>query len=438
MTTQPRVEPAAVEGEPKRRRLLLIDRASWTLIDQGAVSLGNFLLNVLLARHLVPGDYGTFALFLGAIFALRAVDYSLISYPLSVQLCAAPRDEHASLLGNTVLLAAALSVGLLVLLVLGTALFGAWDILVPAGVCYVSWQAQETTRRCLLADFRYRAAVTGDAISYGGQAALVGVLAWMGSLTLPLAIYAMSAAFVAGALAHTAKLQFARPKLATARTLSREYFSLGKWSLINYELVLLRIQLFAWTLAGVAGAAATASFQAALNIAGLMNPIIFGIGNAIPQAAAQAYLSGGIPSAVRAARGYTLFGLPLIIVICAGGLLAPELLLRLLYGGASPYLDAALSVELLVLAGALEYVAEMISKTLLGLQRGGLAFVVNVVGIVAAVLALPLIIPMGVVGACLALAIANLVRMIAAMVAIAWLMTRERSREHYQQAAIAP
>ena len=88
---------------------LLIERASWTLVDQGVVSCGNFLLNVLLARTLSEEDYGEFALFLGAIFILRTIDYSLISYPLSVRLCVASDEERAGLLGNTILLAAALS-----------------------------------------------------------------------------------------------------------------------------------------------------------------------------------------------------------------------------------------------------------------------------------------------------------------------------------------
>jgi O-antigen/teichoic acid export membrane protein len=52
---------------------LLIERASWTLVDQGVVSFGNFLLNVLLARTLSEEDYGEFTLFLGAIFILRTI-----------------------------------------------------------------------------------------------------------------------------------------------------------------------------------------------------------------------------------------------------------------------------------------------------------------------------------------------------------------------------
>ena len=84
-----------------------LSRASWTLVDQCVVSGGNFLLNVLLARTLSQDDYGEFALFLGAIFLLRTIDYSFIYYPLSVQLCVVDDEERPRLLGNTAVLAVA-------------------------------------------------------------------------------------------------------------------------------------------------------------------------------------------------------------------------------------------------------------------------------------------------------------------------------------------
>jgi O-antigen/teichoic acid export membrane protein len=107
----------------------------------------------------------------------------------------------------------------------------------------------------------------------------------------------------------------------------------------------------------------------------------------------------------------------------------PDLLLRTAYGPSSPYLDVAVGLQLLAVSGVLDYIAEMISKTLLGIQSGRLAFVVNVVATVAALaLALALIGPLGVVGACLALLIANIVRVSGAITAIAWLITRERAK----------
>src|ERR1700755_78756 len=161
---------------------LLIQRASWTLIDQGVVSFGNFLLNVLLARSLSEEDYGEFALFLGAIFMLRTIDYSFISYPLSVRLSAASDEERARLLGSTILLTVALSLVLVAAMALGTMLLEVDNIVLPACLCYLCWQAQETSRRCLLADFRYRAAVAGDGISYVGQALLIAPLAWLDAI----------------------------------------------------------------------------------------------------------------------------------------------------------------------------------------------------------------------------------------------------------------
>ena len=262
-------------------------------------------------------------------------------------------------------------------------------------------------------------------MSFIGQAVLIAVLAWMNELTLVTALYAMSATFLVGTLMHISKLQFGRPNIAQAGALARDYFSVGKWSLVYYEMQILRLQLFPWVLAATTGTAATAAYQAASNIASFMNPISLGIGNAIPQAAAQARLSSGVFGAWRVARGYLLFGLPPILVICAAGLLAPQLVLRLMYGASSPYLDTALTVQFLVVAAVAEYVGEMIGKTLLGVGAGRLASTVTVLGLVTAVFTLPLIPWLGVVGAAIALAIANLIRLVAAWLALRWLIAKE-------------
>jgi O-antigen/teichoic acid export membrane protein len=408
---------------------LLIERASWTLVDQCSVSAGNFLLNILLARTLSEADYGQFVLFLGAIFALRAFDYSLISYPLSVRLSVASDEERAGLLGNTVLLSVALSFVSVLAMALGTTLLEADDIRLPACLCFLCWQAQETSRRCLLADFRYRAAVAGDGTAYVGQPLLIVLLAWLGNVTLPSALYVMSASFAIGALVHASKLRFARPDFSQTRLLAREYFSIGKWSIVNYQLVLFRYQLFPWMLVGAAGIAATASFQAGANIASMMAPIILGIGNAVPQVAAQAHATGGVIGASRAAYGYALFGLAPILVMCAAAVLMPEFLLRTVYGPSSPYVAAAMALQLIAVSGVLDYIADVANKTLLGVKAGRLASLPSIAAFAAAaVLAFALIGPLGVFGACLGLLIANLVRATGAVLAIAWLIAEEKSR----------
>jgi O-antigen/teichoic acid export membrane protein len=401
------------------------------------VSAGNFLLNVLLARALGQHDYGRFALFLGGIFTLRNIDWSLISYPLSLRLCVEEAEDRAGLLGATILLAAGLGLGLMAVMGLGVALLGAVDLLVPACLCYLCWQAQETSRRCLLADFRYREAVAGDAVAYVGQALLVAIMPAFVPVTLSSTLYIMSATFALGAFVHAAKLHVAWPKPAAVWRLPREYFSVGKWSLVTYQLGLLRVQLFPWLLATMAGTAATASLQASFNIANMMNPVSLGIGNAVPQVAAHAHQSDGVRAAARAALGYVLFGLTPILMICLAGVLLPASLLRAVYGPASPYLADAFCLQLLMVAGVLDYLAEMTSKTLLGVQSGRLAFLVNVISVaVALAAALAFIPPLGVLGACLALLLANLVRAAGAAISIVWLIGQEKFRKRLAAAAM--
>ena len=185
------------------RGRLIVDRASWTLIDQGVVSLGGFVLNVLLARALSGGDYGTFALFMGTVFVLRSLDFSLISYPLSVRLSSLPLGEHPAALANTAALATILSLFLAAALALGAILMGRADLALPVTVCYLAWQAQEMSRRFLTASFRNRDAVWGDATSFIGQIGVIFLLAYLDALTLHSALYALSALFMAGAIVHT-------------------------------------------------------------------------------------------------------------------------------------------------------------------------------------------------------------------------------------------
>jgi O-antigen/teichoic acid export membrane protein len=125
------------------------------------------------------------------------------------------------------------------------------------------------------------------------------------------------------------------------------------------------------------------------------------------------------------------------VIICAAILLMPDLALHLAYGPTSPYLAGALSLQLLAIGGVLDYIAEMISKTLLGVEAGRAASAVNVLAVgVAAGLAFALIGSLGVVGACLALVIANLVRMIGGAIAMTMLVGSGRARKRAQDATI--
>jgi hypothetical protein len=170
-----------------------------------------------------------------------------------------------------------------------------------------------------------------------------------------------------------------------------------------------------------AGAAATAAFRPQQNRQ-----------RQIPSASASvtpfrrrrpAHVTDGVHGAWRTARGYSLrLATTSRFALRAWWLLS---FAQLMYGASSPYLDAALAVQLLVVAMAAEYVGEMIGKTLLGVGAGRLASLVIGLSFAAAVLTLPLIMMLGVVGAALALAITNLIRLVVAWLALRWLSAKE-------------
>ena len=391
-----------------------IFRASWTLVDQGVVSLGAFLVNVQLARHLVPEDYGVYALLFGAFLGLQLVNSSLLLYPMSIRLPVAAPTDRMPLLAATTLLVLAYSAPLCAVLAAGLAIFGHRDLIVPVLAAFVLWQLQEAMRRGLLAEFRHSSAIPGDMLSYLGLVAAVGALWLCEALTLPAVFGAMALACGAGAAVQAWQLRLSLRHVVDLRDTAAEFVGIGGWSLVNNVVSLLRVQSLPWALAAAGGAAAAASFQAALNVVNLANPIILGLCNVIPQTAAHAQRKGGNAEAWRAARVYMLIGAPPTLGYYAVAFAVPGFILSVFYGAASPYVSLVLAVQLLVVAWAIGYAADMVCSYLHGIDAARRALTINVLGAISAVvLALLLSRLYGLTGGCLALVGANLVRLAA-------------------------
>ena len=179
-------------GSPPHRKEL--HGAFWTLADQGAISLGFFLLNVQLARDLDSSEYGTFALLLGGYFLVQHFNASLIFYPLILRLAAYKEDRASDLILISVALTAASSFAFSAIVGACLSAFGRPDIAAAAALYLVLWQLQDVLRRTLLAEFRHRAAILGDGITYIGAAGAVAVLASYHSVSLVTALFAMAGA----------------------------------------------------------------------------------------------------------------------------------------------------------------------------------------------------------------------------------------------------
>jgi Na+-driven multidrug efflux pump len=268
-------------------------------------------------------------------------------------------------------------------------------------------------------------AAIGDGIAYIGAAAFIAILAVSDSLSLSNALFAMAGtcglAIAVQVLQRPPTFSGAR----SARDLLHGFWTHGKWAFVNGVILIVTVQAFPWTLAMLDGPAAAAAFQAVLNVANLANPIAFGLSNIILPAVAQAYASGSMRSAWAAAQIYIVIGAMLLSFFVISVMLMPHTVLALFYGANSPYAHLEQAVVAMMLAVAINSIAEMMNTFILGVGSAKLAVWMNGISLGVVALLLPFVGLHGVLGCALVLGAAKVVRLFAASCIVARMLSSE-------------
>ena len=76
------IAPGSPRTVPGKLRALAGGRGIWALGDQATLSLGNFLTNILLIRHLAKDQFGIYAVLFSLLLFLNNLHTSLVTYPL--------------------------------------------------------------------------------------------------------------------------------------------------------------------------------------------------------------------------------------------------------------------------------------------------------------------------------------------------------------------
>ena len=316
------------------------------IVDQLIASAGNFLTALLLARGLVPAEFGTFVLINSACLIANGFHANLIVSPLVVLKAAAPLQKGRAY--ATVALAVTLMLSPVSALVVVCASASLHRGLVGAlALAYVlAWQLQETTRRALISSLRYADAIWGDAISYLGQALLVFLLLVQRTLTLDAAFTLMAlTSLLAGAL-QSLQLRLRMTRWDETRAYVREFWEIGKWLLLGAATSITAGPLFPWLLNWFHGREATASYQAAMNLLGLVNPVILSIA-AIVMPASATFVAGPrcrslLELGLRQSATFGAILAPWLLLV----LVAPRLALGWFYGRSSIYCTQTTAVRI--------------------------------------------------------------------------------------------
>jgi O-antigen/teichoic acid export membrane protein len=349
----PPVSPSGV------RSLLLAARRSsgfWAIADQGVVSIGSFLVTLILARKLPASEFGVFGVLMGVLVTAATAHASLIGIPLMVLSAdQAHRDQLPTVaLAWTLLSVIAFSTVLSVAAVV----VGRPGLIPVAVLALLAAQIQETFRRSLMGRLQFARTTWGDAVSYLGQAAGVAALSLLGPVTLARALLIMALTSLAAA-----GLQFwqVRPVMEAGvfrRELVAPFWRLGKALIVINGIGALTLQSFPWLLAAFAGVAAVGSFQALLAVMGFTNPLMLAVNSIITTHAARAQGLDLEPKQrleLDIARRYGVVGSIPLVAYCIVLAAAPGPILRLFFGSSSVYRGLGPELRVFVLFSAAQY-----------------------------------------------------------------------------------
>lgn len=386
--------------------------AFWVMVDQAITSAGNFIMLWVLGRSLLQAELGAYQVLFETILYLNGLQAALIIYPLLVR-GARGNSEN---LGKLSTASMALTIGLLPVLggvtilsvvalnrtpspdgAAATSVLG-WSVALSAVLALAFWQLQETTRRALMADLRFKDVLLGDAIRYLGQAGVIWVFAQMGHLNLQLAFVAMGLMSAVAAILQAWQIGLRPIRTSDLKQIALDFWVLGRWMLLANSSGIVTTVGYNWVLAAKHGTEANGLFMALVYCFKVANPLMAGLSGLVTPAVARESVTSN-KNATRIALRYTLFGAAIIAVYYLVLLVFAEPLLKLLWGVDKPYWQHANLLRLFVGNYIAIYLLTMITAWLGGLGQSKHTFYVALTNVVMSlVVGLPLTAKFGVAG----------------------------------------
>ncbi len=348
---------------------ILRSNLSAGLADQAMVSLGNFALNVSLARILPVGDYGTYAVAMSFLLFFNTLHQAFIIYPLSVQ--TAGTGAHPGPLRIAAALTLPCAAPVLLVMAAGLWSIGHVSLLAMTSIALLAWQLQEVFRRSLIARGRYGLAMLIDGVRYLGPLAAILALGVPATVT--------NVYFVIGALSALSilplvpslwqsKAAFSIPKELTA------HWRLASPVLGASLLSVFTTQWFLWLLAWRHTPDAAASLVALTNVVAIASPVMLGAENILVPKIARARSDLTYAGLMALVGRYCLGCMALVTPFFLAIALYPHRILALIYGATSAYNTHIAALEMLAGVYVCFVLSYILAATLRGYRAGAAVF----------------------------------------------------------------
>lgn len=421
--------PIVLAGEPKPRHALSLwlkaaaDRIQrllsdstarkgvLALVDQALFSGTNFLTIVIIGRTCLPESLGVYQLVLSIVLMAYLVQDAVIGAPYRIY-ChqRSGRDltrYTGSVLVHQGVLAASTVLCLLLLLASIGLGFGpqslrsaVWALLPAAPFLLL----REFIRRISFARLRMVTAVAVDATVATLQLGTLGFLAWHGLLSVG-AVYVVIGGSCAAATLGWFVKRDVKFRIRRADLLPdwKHNWSFSKWTLGSLLVANgTPIIVLPWFLAFAHGESATGVLAACAGLVGLSNTFLVGIDNMLGPKTAESYVRGGVRALTRLVRNSTAFMALAVGAFCLAIWIAGDLLPVLVYG--DHYTGTSLILAVLALNVLAAAIGMAPGNGLWAIERPSSNFAASLCDLIATLVAAAcLILPLGVLGAALAI-----------------------------------
>ncbi len=350
-------------------------RGATTLVDQGIVSLTNFLAGVIVGRYCSRGELGLYSLAFSLLLLVVSFQSALVSVPYTVYCVRVPEEDRAAYSGSTLVHQLSLMVLSVVVLAVGGLLLagrvgppGLAQVVLVVACGLPLFMGREYLRQLFFARLERWPPLLLDAVVAIVQVGSLLALARSGRLSAAAAYVTAGVACGCGVLvsAITVRRWFAWRRARVLPDLKMNWAT-GRWTFANGLVSLAGAQLYPWLIAASRGAEETGILAACMGVTYLTNPLILGLGNFLAPHAMHAHASGGFVAVRRILRKATLGLAGVMAVVCPTLFIAGGALLRLVYG--ARYDGYGLTVGALSLAQAVDVLAMPASYALFLFDR---------------------------------------------------------------------
>ncbi len=357
-------------------------------VDQGIISVSNFLATLILARTASPTELGVYGVGFTALRLIRAIQDGITVQPLNTYGAGMDQPNWRKyfsatgvfqlILAFTTALAAALLGWLLIKMgndTAGPAMFSLWS-------AFLWWQLFEFIRRALYTHSKVRFAVLNTTIS---NIIRLSLMLWWVEQDQLNGVTSISAIAIGSFVALIPGIWQTRRDWLYRNLELRETWNknwnFGKWILGSSTSSWLAVEFYPVLTAGIVNFAAAGAYRALQNLVAPILVLIRASDTYITPRAARSYDKSGLSGLTRLLRKtYLILSIPVAGMLVVA-LKFPEQLLNLLYG--DKYLAFSRGATLMILFYALLFAYTPAQTALKAVRKSKPLFLANIGAIIS-------------------------------------------------------